>query len=124
MFASTHVLNADLEKIVTRAAALGRLKPKQLRRAAADCADQASVDALRARLVRLAAGAAATPILDAPRTLVDAVATYDATDAVTLVLTFDWGKQQRTSGDPDLYWNGAAFYTNCALSDQWRVIAA
>jgi hypothetical protein len=62
------------------------------------------------------------PTFDAQRTLVDAVATYSATDALTFILSFDWGKQeQHTSGDPDLEWNGAAFYTNYALSDQWRV---
>jgi hypothetical protein len=62
------------------------------------------------------------PTFDAQRTLVDAVATYSATDALTLILSFDWGKQkQHTAGDPDLDWNGAAFYTNYALNDQWRV---
>jgi hypothetical protein len=61
------------------------------------------------------------PTFDAPRTLVDAVATYSATDALTLVLSYDWGKQkQHLAGDPDLDWNGAAFYTNYALNDQWR----
>jgi hypothetical protein len=58
---------------------------------------------------------------DAQRTLVDAVATYSATDALTLILSYDWGKQkQHVAGDPDLDWNGAAFYTNYALNDQWR----
>ena len=58
---------------------------------------------------------------DAQRTLVDAVATYSATDALTFVLSYDWGKQQQhAAGDPDLDWNGAAFYTNYAFSDQWR----
>ena len=62
------------------------------------------------------------PILDAQRILLDAVATYNATGALTLVLSVDWGKQQQhTSGYPDLDWNGAALYTNYALSDQWRV---
>ncbi len=62
------------------------------------------------------------PTFNAQRTLVDAVATYNASDALTLILTFDWGKQkQQKSGDPDLNWNGAAFYTNCALNEQWRV---
>lgn len=61
------------------------------------------------------------PTFDAQRTLVDAVATYSATDALTLVLSYDWGKQkQHATGDPDLDWNGAAFYTNYALNDQWR----
>jgi Putative beta-barrel porin-2, OmpL-like. bbp2 len=59
---------------------------------------------------------------DAQRTLVDAVATYSATDALTFILSYDWGKQkQHAAGDPDLDWNGAAFYTNYALNDQWRV---
>src|ERR1700704_2960700 len=35
------------------------------------------------------------PTFDAQRTLVDAVATYNASDALTLVLTFDWGKQKQ-----------------------------
>jgi hypothetical protein len=62
------------------------------------------------------------PIYDAQRTLVDAVATYSATDALTLVLSYDWGKQQQhAAGDPNLDWNGVAFYTNYALNDQWRV---
>jgi hypothetical protein len=62
------------------------------------------------------------PTFDAQRTLVDAVATYSATDALTFILSFDWGKQeQHTAGDPDLDWNGAAFYTNYAFNDQWRV---
>jgi Putative beta-barrel porin-2, OmpL-like. bbp2 len=62
------------------------------------------------------------PTFDAQRTLVDAAATYNASDALTLVLTFDWGKQkQQKSGAPDLNWNGAAFYTNYALNEQWRV---
>jgi hypothetical protein len=56
------------------------------------------------------------------KTLVDAVATYNLTDTLTFVLSFDWGKQKaQVSGVPDLSWNGAAFYTNYALNDQWRV---
>lgn len=59
---------------------------------------------------------------DAPKTLIDAVATYNVTDALTFVLTYDWGQQkQHPAGDPSLDWNGAALYTNYALSDQWRV---
>ena len=62
------------------------------------------------------------PTYDAQRTLVDTVATYNATAELTFILSYDWGKQeQHTAGDPDLAWNGAAFYTNYALSDQWRV---
>ncbi len=59
---------------------------------------------------------------DAQKTLIDAVATYNATDALTFVLSYDWGQQrQHTAGYPTLAWNGAAFYTNYAFSDQWRV---
>jgi hypothetical protein len=62
------------------------------------------------------------PTFDAQRTLVDAVATYSATDALTFILSYDWGKQkQHAAGNPDLDWSGAAFYTNYALNDQWRV---
>jgi hypothetical protein len=58
---------------------------------------------------------------DAQKTLIDLVATYTATDALTFVATYDWGKQkQHADGDPDLSWNGAALYTNYAISDQWR----
>jgi hypothetical protein len=62
------------------------------------------------------------PTLDAPRTLIDAVATYNVTGALTFILSYDWGEQeQQIAGDPTLQWNGAAFYTNYALSDQWRI---
>jgi hypothetical protein len=62
------------------------------------------------------------PVADAPRTLVDLVATYTVTDALTLILSYDWGKQkQHLAGNPDMDWNGAAFYTNYTLNDQWRV---
>jgi hypothetical protein len=59
---------------------------------------------------------------DAPKTFVDAVATYNVTGALTFVLSYDWGQQkQQPAGDATLAWNGAAFYTNYAISDQWRV---
>ena len=61
------------------------------------------------------------PIYGAQRTLIDAVATYNATDALTFVLSYDWGTQnQNRAGSPNLDWNGAAFYTNYAISAQWR----
>jgi hypothetical protein len=64
----------------------------------------------------------AYPYADGQKTLVDAVATYNATDALTFILSFDWGKQKAFfAGTPDASWNGAAFYTNYALNDQWRV---
>jgi hypothetical protein len=62
------------------------------------------------------------PSYDAQRTLVDAVATYNATDALTLILSYDWGKQdQHAAGAPDLDWDGIAFYTNYAITEQWRL---
>jgi hypothetical protein len=61
------------------------------------------------------------PVYDAQRTFIDTVATYNATDALTFVLSYDWGKQeQHTAGDPDLSWNGLAGYANYAINDQWR----
>ena len=61
-------------------------------------------------------------VYDAQKTLIDAVATYNATDALTFILSYDWGKQQQhTAGDPDLNWNGLAGYGNYAINDQWRV---
>ncbi|MDP8986583.1 MAG: porin [Pseudomonadota bacterium] len=61
------------------------------------------------------------PAYDAQRTLVDVVATYTATDALSFVLSADTGKQQQRAGAADLKWSGVAFYTNYAFSDQWRV---
>ncbi len=59
---------------------------------------------------------------DAQRTLVDLVATYTATEALSFTLSYDWGKQQQhASGAPDLKWDGVAAYVNYAISDQWRV---
>ncbi len=61
------------------------------------------------------------PLYDAQKTLIDLVATYNATDALSFVLSYDWGQQkQHPAGDPTLAWNGAALYTNYAISDKWR----
>ena len=54
--------------------------------------------------------------------MIDAVATYNATDALTFILSYDWGKQeQHAAGAPDLDWDGVAFYTNYAITEQWRL---
>jgi hypothetical protein len=58
---------------------------------------------------------------DAQRTLVDAVATYNATSALTFVLSYDWGKQEQKAGLPNLDWGGVAGYVNYTFNDQWRV---
>ena len=63
-----------------------------------------------------------TQSYDAQKTLVDVVATYNATEALSFVLSYDWGKQeQHADGASDLDWNALAAYVNYAISDQWRV---
>ncbi len=63
-----------------------------------------------------------TQAFDAQKTLIDFVGTYNATDSLSFIVSYDWGKQeQHTSGDPDLKWDGVAAYVNYAISDQWRV---
>lgn len=58
---------------------------------------------------------------DAQRTLLDLVATYNATSALTFVLSYDWGKQDQAGGLPNLDWDGLAGYANYTFNDQWRV---
>ena len=65
---------------------------------------------------------------DAEKTLIDVVATYNVTSALSLVLNFDWDQQQRGLIDAagflhDASWNAAAFYVNYAINDQFRVSA-
>jgi hypothetical protein len=63
---------------------------------------------------------------DAERTLVDVVATYNATSQLSFVLNFDWDQQQDglvdgAGGLHDASWNAAALYVNYAINDQFRV---
>lgn len=63
---------------------------------------------------------------DAEKTLVDVVATYNATSQLTLILNFDWDQQQdglidAGGGLHDASWNAAALYVNYAINDQFRV---
>ena len=60
---------------------------------------------------------------DAERSLVDVVATYNATSALTLILNVDWDKQDEAlgAGTPSATWYGAAGYANYAFNSQWRV---
>ncbi|HEY8053447.1 MAG TPA: outer membrane beta-barrel protein [Steroidobacteraceae bacterium] len=60
------------------------------------------------------------PGYDAPRTFVDLVGSYNLTDALSLALSYDWGKQEQHFG-PDLKWDGIAAYANYAFNTQWRV---
>ena len=63
---------------------------------------------------------------DAERTLIDIVATYNATSQLSIVLNFDWDQQQDAlidgaGGLHDASWNAAALYVNYAINDQFRV---
>ena len=63
---------------------------------------------------------------DAEKTLVDVVATYNATSQLSIVLNFDWDQQDKAlidaaGGLHDASWNAAALYVNYAINDQWRV---
>ena len=63
---------------------------------------------------------------DAEKSLIDVVATYNVTSALSLVLNFDWDQQQDGLIDDagvlhDASWNAAALYVNYAINDQFRV---
>ncbi len=60
------------------------------------------------------------PAYDAQRTLIDAVATYNATEALSFVLSYDWGRQKQVE-ESNLSWNGVAGYVNYAFNEQWRI---
>lgn len=56
------------------------------------------------------------------RDLVDLVATYTATDALTFTLNYDRASQEKAlAGGGDAKWDGIAGYVNYKLSDLWRV---
>ncbi len=60
--------------------------------------------------------------LNGMRNLIDLVGTFNVTDALTLVVNYDWGSQDK--GDPaggDAKWQGIAGYANYQINDQWRV---
>ncbi len=66
------------------------------------------------------------PTFDAPRKFIDVVATINATDALSFVLSYDWGQQEgasalTVSGTDKAKWNGYAAYANYKFSDQWRI---
>jgi hypothetical protein len=65
------------------------------------------------------------PVYGAERTLVDTVATCNATSALSLVVSYDWGKQETGAATPAGLtggsWDGVAGYVNYQLSGQWRV---
>ncbi len=59
------------------------------------------------------------------RTLLDIVATWNATDALTVILNYDYGKQSDvTDGEStpfDAKWSGLAGYLNYTVSDNWKL---
>ncbi|HEV2444031.1 MAG TPA: outer membrane beta-barrel protein [Steroidobacteraceae bacterium] len=65
------------------------------------------------------------PIYGAERTLVDTVATFNATSALSFVVSYDWGKQETSTATPDTLtggnWDGVAGYVNYQLNSLWRV---
>ncbi|MDE2449642.1 MAG: porin [Gammaproteobacteria bacterium] len=65
------------------------------------------------------------PLYAAERTLVDTAATFNATSALSFVLSYDWGKQETTAATPAVLtggsWDGLAGYVNYQLNSQWRV---
>jgi Putative beta-barrel porin-2, OmpL-like. bbp2 len=62
---------------------------------------------------------------DATRSLIDVIATYNATASLTLILNYDWGQQQQRplldADRPNLNWNAAAGYVNYAFNSEWRI---
>jgi hypothetical protein len=61
------------------------------------------------------------PIDLANRTLFDTVVTFNATSALSFVVSYDRGKQDASSVTSGGDWDGVAAYVNYQLSSQWRV---
>ncbi len=61
------------------------------------------------------------PVDLARRTLIDAVATYTATPALSFVLSSDWGEQDRSAITAGGVWSGVAAYVNYHFARQWLV---
>ena len=61
------------------------------------------------------------PVDLANRTLVDTVWTYTVTPALSLVASYDWGRQDASSVTRGGEWDGVAGYVNYRISPRWRV---
>jgi hypothetical protein len=65
------------------------------------------------------------PIYAAERTFFDTVATFNATSALSFVVSYDWGKQETSTATPGTLtggnWDGVAGYVNYQLNSLWRV---
>ncbi len=58
------------------------------------------------------------------RTLLDIVATLNASDNLSFVLNIDSGSQENAvGGNSKATWSGAAFYANYVVSSKWRTAA-
>lgn len=60
------------------------------------------------------------------RNLIDAVATYNASDKLTFILNYDYGSQANAlplgvGGAGDVTWHGVAGYANYQISEQWKL---
>lgn len=60
------------------------------------------------------------PHYDAERSFIDFVGTYSVTDALSVALSVDWGKQQQHLGQ-NQNWDGVAGYLNYSLTSRWRI---
>ena len=62
---------------------------------------------------------------DGTRSIVDVVGTWNVNDALTLILSADWGQQKGIFTDSatttDAKWSGVAGYFNYAINGAWRV---
>ncbi len=61
------------------------------------------------------------PVDLARRTLIDTVATYNATATLQFVASYDWGQQRASAVTAGGQWSGIAVYVNKRLSSRWRV---
>lgn len=61
------------------------------------------------------------PVDLASRTFFDTVATFNATSALSFVVSYDWGRQDASVVTAGGDWDGIAAYANYQLSSQWRV---
>jgi Putative beta-barrel porin-2, OmpL-like. bbp2 len=61
------------------------------------------------------------PVDLAKRTFFDTVGTFNATSALSFVVSYDWGKQDASAVTAGGDWDGIAAYANYQFSSQWRV---
>ncbi len=64
-----------------------------------------------------------TTLVEGDRTLLDVVATYNATSALTFIVNYDWDQQADAYGlgTHTATWDGVAGYANYQFNPRWRV---